>query len=371
MYRAVLQEPIRRVRADKAYVAPKRVTKTINLALQGGGAHGAFTWGVIDRLLEDGRLDFDGIVATSAGAMNAAVLACGLAEGGLDGARTALTNFWRRVSHAGIWSPLQPTVFDRLMQNQTTESSPAFLAFDMMTRLLSPYQFNPFNLNPLRMVLEKSVDFDVIRAAHCPIKLFLCATNVRSGKVKIFDNSEVSIDAVMASACLPFLFQAVEIGGEAYWDGGYMGNPAIFPLIYNCDSRNVLVININPIRRDEIPRTATGILNRINEISFNSSLMREMRAIAFVTDLIDQDKALSAKLKKIHIHSIAPTKSRPTSMSRASSMSTGNSYRSCATSAATTLAVGSRRISSGSAANRPSMFAPSFSNPRLQAGPCL
>jgi NTE family protein len=273
--------------------------------LQGDGAHGAFTWGVIDRLLEDGRIAFEGIVATSAGAMNAAVLAYGLAEGGLEGARTALTSFWRRMSHAGMWAPLQSTPLDRLAQNRSLENSPAFAAFDLMTRMLPPHQFNPLNHSPLRTVLEKSIDVEAIRRAKCPIKIFLCATNVRSGKIKVFGNNEMSIDAVMASACLPFLFQAVEIGGEAYWDGGYMGNPAIFPLIHHCDSSDVLIVHTNPLRREEIPRTATGILNRINEISFNSSLMREMRAIAFVTGLVDQDEALSKKLKKIHIHCIA------------------------------------------------------------------
>jgi NTE family protein len=177
--------------------------------------------------------------------------------------------------------------------------------FDLVTRLFSPYQFNPMNHNPLRGVLEHSVDFEAIRKSNCPVKVFLCATNVRTGKVKVFDNSELTADAVLASACLPFLFQAVEVDGEAYWDGGYMGNPALFPLIYHCDSRDVLIIHINPLSREEVPTTATGILNRINEISFNSSLMREMRAIAFVTSLIQQDANLAARLKKMLVHSIS------------------------------------------------------------------
>jgi NTE family protein len=279
-------------------------TKTINLALQGGGAHGAFTWGVLDRLLEDERVAFEGISATSAGAMNAAVMAYGLAQGGREGARRALASFWRRIAHAGLTSPLQPTVFDRISHNHGLDASPAFLVFDMMTRLLSPYQFNPLNVNPLRQALDETVDFAALRRCDA-VKLFISATNVRTGKIRVFENRDLSTDAVLASACLPFMFQAVEIDGEAYWDGGYMGNPAIFPLIYNCDSSDVLVVHINPIERPDIPMTAKDILNRINEISFNSSLMREMRAIAFVTRLIDDKQLSGSNMKRMLIHSIA------------------------------------------------------------------
>jgi NTE family protein len=279
--------------------------KTVNLALQGGGAHGAYTWGVLDRLLEDERIVIEGISATSAGAMNATVAAFGISEGGRAGARQALANFWRRVSHAADFSPLQPTWIDRMMGNRSLDNSPAFLAVDMLTRLLSPYQFNPANYNPLREVLGKVVDFDALRADCCPVKLFLSATNVRTGKVRVFGNDEIALDTVMASGCLPFLFQAVEIDGEAYWDGGYMGNPTIFPLIYNCDSKDIVVVHINPMERQELPRSASEILNRINEISFNSSLMREMRAINFVTGLIDGDMVKTDSLKKMNIHSIS------------------------------------------------------------------
>jgi NTE family protein len=279
--------------------------KRVNLALQGGGAHGAFTWGVLDRLLEDERIGFEGVSATSAGAMNAAVLAYGLSVGGREGAKKALTSFWRRVSHAAAFGPLQPTPLDRIFGNRSLESSPAFVLFDLMTRLFSPYQFNPLNFNPLRQVLERTVDFEAIRRAECPVKLFLSATNVRTGKVRIFDNMDLTADAVLASGCLPFMFQAVEIEGECYWDGGYMGNPAIFPLIYNCESPDVLIVHINPLERAEMPRNATEIMNRINEISFNSSLMREMRAISFVTRLIDEHEGLSDRLRRMMVHSIA------------------------------------------------------------------
>ena len=279
-------------------------TKTVNLALQGGGAHGAFCWGVLDRLLEDERIDFDGISATSAGSMNAVVLAYGLAEGGRQGAKTALAGFWRRIGHAGAMSPLQPSLWDRLSHNHSLQHSPAFAVFDLMSRLLSPYQLNPTNYNPLRKVLEESVDFEVIQR-RCPVKLFLSATNVRTGKIRLFGNDEISADAVLASACLPFLFHTVEIDGEAYWDGGYMGNPAIFPLIYHCDAVDVVIVHINPIEREEVPRTAGEILSRVNELSFNSSLMREMRAIAFVSKLIDDGTIRSGAMKRMLIHAIA------------------------------------------------------------------
>jgi NTE family protein len=278
-------------------------TKTINLALQGGGAHGAFAWGVLDRLLEDERIAFEGLSATSAGAMNAVVMAYGMTQGGREGAKKALMGFWRRVAHAGMISPLQPTWFERAQHNHSLENSPAFVMFDLVTRLYSPYQFNPLNYNPLRQVLEESVDFGMLREKSA-LKLFLSATNVRTGKVKIFGNDELSADAVLASACLPFMFQAVTIDGESYWDGGYMGNPAIFPLIYKCDSRDIVVVHINPIERMETPTTARDIMNRINEISFNSSLMREMRAIAFVTKMIDDGTIDEGKMKRMLIHAI-------------------------------------------------------------------
>jgi len=279
--------------------------KAINLALQGGGAHGAFTWGVLDRLLEDGRIEIEAISATSAGAMNAVVAAYGLAEGGPAGARKTLMNFWRRISHAAANGPLQPTWFDRMTGNRSLELSPAFITFDLMSRLFSPYQFNPLNYNPLKDVLEQSVDFERLRTHCCPVKLFLTATNVRTGKIKVFDNDALTSSAVLASGCLPFLFHAVEIDGEFYWDGGYMANPAIFPLIYNCKSADVVVIHINPLERTDMPRTASEIMNRINEISFNSSLMREMRAISFVTRLIDDGALEKSRARRMLIHSIS------------------------------------------------------------------
>jgi NTE family protein len=284
---------------------PKVKTKPINLALQGGGAHGAFTWGVLDRLLEDDRIEFEGISATSAGAMNATVFASGMAAGGREGAKKALAKFWRRISQTALVSPLQPTLLERLFSHHPMVQPRGFVFSELMTRLFLPYEFNPLNQNPLRDALLDSVDFATLAAKTGQIKLYLAATNVRTGKVKVFDNSEISVDAVLASVCLPFLFQAVEIDGEAYWDGGYTGNPPIFPLIYNCSSGDVVIVQLSPTRREELPRSSLEILNRVNEISFNSSLIREMRAIRFVTQLIEDGTVLNGSLRRIRIHAVA------------------------------------------------------------------
>jgi NTE family protein len=288
------RQPNRRVEA---------AVKTVNLALQGGGAHGAFAWGVLDRLLDEPGIGFEGISATSAGAMNAAVLAHGLTIGGREGAKASLELFWRRISDRAQMGPLQPSLWDRLTHNHGLQHSPAFLMMDFVTRVASPYQFNAWNFNPLREVLESVVDFERLRH-EAAVRLFLSATNVRSCKVRIFECHEITADAVLASSCLPFMFQAVEIDGEHYWDGGYMGNPAIFPLIYHCGSEDVVLVHINPINRPDVPKTATEIMNRINEISFNSSLMREMRAIGFVSKLIEDGKLDATEMKRMRIHAI-------------------------------------------------------------------
>lgn len=277
--------------------------RRINLALQGGGAHGAFTWGVLDRLLEEPEVVIEGICGTSAGAMNAVVLAQGFVSGGPAGARTALNRFWTRIAEIGSMSPIQRGLLERLLGVWRMDGSPAYMAFDMFTRMLSPYQFNPLNLNPLRELLEQAVDFEAVRACT-DLKLFVCATNVRTGKIKVFTNHELSPSAVAASACLPFLFQAVEVDGEHYWDGGYMGNPPIFPLIYHCTSTDVVIVQINPLERRSLPVTARDIMDRVNEISFNSSLMREMRAVAFVTRLIDDGVLDHTRYRRMLIHMI-------------------------------------------------------------------
>lgn len=291
-------------RPRAARAGTRKQVKTVNLALQGGGSHGAFAWGVLDKLIEDGRIAFEGISATSAGAMNAAVLAWGWTCGGRDGARQALAEFWQAVSEAGMrYSPYRGVPGASEMGVYSLDHSPAYVFMEMCSRLLSPYQLNPTNFNPLREILETHVDFPALRE-HSAIKLFLAATNVETCKVRIFEAADITPDAVLASACLPFLFQAVEIDGEYYWDGGYLGNPAIYPLIYSCDSRDVVIVHLNPIVRRGCPETAAAILNRLNEVSFNSSLMREMRAIAFVTSLIEQGKLSDKEFKKMLIHSI-------------------------------------------------------------------
>jgi NTE family protein len=266
-------------------VSPK--LKPINLALQGGGAHGAFTWGVLDRLLEDGRIEIEGISGTSAGAMNAAVLASGLAHGGNEGAREALTGYWRDVSRAGRASPLQRTLLDRLMGQWSLNANPAYLAFDMASRFLSPYDFNPLNINPLMDLIAEHVDFDAVQScAH--VHVFVSATNVHTGKVRIFAKHQLTPAAIMASACLPYMFQAVEIDGVPYWDGGYMGNPAMFPFFNAVKTDDILLVQINPIIRRETPRTARDIQDRLNEITFNASLLAQLRAVEFVTRLLNQ-----------------------------------------------------------------------------------
>ena len=278
--------------------------KTVALALQGGGMHGAFTWGVLDRLLEDGRLTIEGVSATSAGAMNAVVLAYGMLQGGEAGARQALHDFWYAVAQsAERHNPLRWMPWLKGTHSFGLDYSPMYTFADMALRILSPYQFNSRNLSPLRDVLDEQVDFAALRS-QSPFQLYLCATNVETGKIRIFTGEDVCAEAVLASACVPTLFQAITIDGQHYWDGGYMGNPAIFPLIYHCNTRDVVIVHINPLVRPGVPITAADILNRISEISFNSSLMRELRTIAFVTDLIQQDKVDRKEMKEMLIHSI-------------------------------------------------------------------
>jgi NTE family protein len=281
--------------------------KRINLALQGGGAHGAYTWGVLDRLLDDERIEVEAISGTSAGAMNAAVFADGIGRGGRAEAKRALEMFWRNISQAAQYGPLQPSPFDSATSGWNLDHSAAFVAFDMLSRMLSPYQLNPMNFNPLRRVLEESVDFKRLEGCRA-VKLFISASNVKTGKVRVFKSGEITPDVLLASACLPLLFQAVSIEGEPYWDGGYMGNPAIFPLIYGAETHDVVIVQVNPLGCDRVPTTAPEIMNRLNEISFNSSLMREMRAISFVTDLIDDGKLDSTQYKRVNVHWIEAEK---------------------------------------------------------------
>lgn len=278
--------------------------KSINLALQGGGAHGAFTWGVLDRLLDDERLEIEGIVGTSAGAVNAAILAYGLETGGNKKAKELLTRFWEFNSQCGKCSPFQPTICDKIIGHKgSLECSPYWQAFDIFSRMFSPYQWNPTQSNIFRDIIEEVIDFQRLREAS-NVKLFICATNVLTGRLKVFETREMTPEMILASACLPYLYQAAEINGEYYWDGGYMGNPPIFPVIYNTHCQDVLIVQINPINIPEVPQSANAIFDRINTLSFNSSLMREMRAIYFITSLIEKGELDAKKYKHTFIHTI-------------------------------------------------------------------
>jgi len=280
-----------------------RAPVLVDFALQGGGAHGAFTWGALDRLLEEPWLRIDGISGTSAGAMNAAVLVDGHAKGGADGARAALESFWRRVSNAALLSPLRRTPLDILLGRWTLDHSPVFLAMDLMARVFSPYDLGPGGTNPLRDILAESVDF--ARLAQASIKLFITATNVRTGRGRVFRNGEITPDVLLASACLPTLFQAIEIDGEGYWDGGYSGNPTITPLVRECNSKDTVLVQINPVERPGLPRSARDILNRLNEVSFNAVLLKELRMIALLRQVAQPDNSENAKWADMRIHRIS------------------------------------------------------------------
>ncbi len=281
--------------------------KKVNIALQGGGAHGALAWGILDALLEDGRIEVEGFTATSAGTMNALAFVQGMQEGGADGAREKMEHFWWEISKAGVFfSPVHGNPLERYLGIGSGENPLSYFMFDAMTRLFSPYQFNPLDINPLRTVLDETIDFDKVRECN-QVKLFISATNVRTGKVHIFRNPEITLDVAMASSCLPFLFKAVEIKGEHYWDGGYSGNPALYPLFYQTESDDILLIHLNPLYRDEVPITAPAIMNRLNEVSFNASLLKEFRAIAFVKKLIEHDMIKDEykhMYKDLRVHSV-------------------------------------------------------------------
>ena len=277
----------------------------VDIALQGGGSHGAFTWGVLDRLLEEPWLDIDGISGTSAGAMNAAVLVHGHQRGGVAGAREALEAFWRRVSDAARFSPFQRGPLDVILGRWTLDSSPIYVAMDLMSRLVSPYDLNPMGKNPLREILAELIDFKVL--AESPIHLFITATNVRTGRGKVFKNAEVTPDVLLASACLPTMFQAVEIDGEAYWDGGYSGNPTLTTLVRETKSHDTILMPINPLERQGVPRSAPDILNRLNEVSFNAVALKELRMMALLRKVADPGDGEGALWAQMRIHYVANT----------------------------------------------------------------
>jgi NTE family protein len=272
--------------AENHAVAPGG-KKGINLALQGGGAHGAFTWGVLDHLLEDGRLSIEGISGASAGAMNAVMVADGLARGGPQEARTRLADFWRAASIDGDLPEIQRKLVERLFTFMPVEGSPVAAWLEAMSHYFSPYDLNPLNINPLKDLIERFVDFEAVRV-YSPLQLFVSTTNVTTGRLHVFSRDKMTADVVMASACLPLLFKAVMIDGVPYWDGGYLANPPIFPLFRSTRTEDVLIVQINPLERQEVPTSTRDIVNRVNEISFNSSLASEFRAVEFVARLIDR-----------------------------------------------------------------------------------
>jgi NTE family protein len=262
----------------------------IDLALQGGGAHGAFTWGVVERLFEAPTLRIESITGASAGSMNAVLIAHGYMLDGAAGVTAALERFWRDVARAASFSPVQRTPFDRALGNWSLDNSPGYWFFDAFSRVFSPYEFNPANFNPLRDILEDCVDFE--RLKDSPIELFINATNVRTGLPRIFRNAELSADVILASACLPLMHQAIEIDGDAYWDGGFSGNPLLTPLIHDRRARDIVLVQINPVERPGTPTSARDIINRVNEISFNASLKKELRLLAMFQRLVGQGHAL-------------------------------------------------------------------------------
>ena len=282
--------------------APDR--RPVSLALQGGGSHGAFQWGVLDRLLEDDRLDIRAVTAASAGAMNAAALITGLAKDGAEGARAQLDLLWREVNQAG----------GRNVFGASAGSAPGWLkdsaawrAGETLALSLSPYQFNPFNLNPLKRVIATAVDFEAVR--HSDIALFVSTTAVRQGRARVFKTPEMTADVLLASGCLPHLFQAVEIEGEPYWDGGYLANPALWPLFYADTPDDILMLPLNPFARDQVPRAADEIADRLNEIVFNAPLVAELRAVAFVQELIEAGTLKQVgkdRYRRLLMHAVEP-----------------------------------------------------------------
>jgi NTE family protein len=278
--------------------------KHIALALQGGGSHGAFTWGVLDEFLREDSIEIEAISGTSAGSMNGAIAAYGIEHGGESKAQELLERFWQAVARCNALSPFQPTMLDRMMGNDNLDYSMGFMAFDFMSRLLSPYQLNPLGLNPLKAILLDLIDFEELRTCH-RMKLFISATNVRSGALKVFQHPKITVDSLLASSCLPFLFKAVEIEGQHYWDGGYMGNPTLYPLLHRCQTPDIVIVQINPLNREDVPMTASSILDRVNEISFNSSLVHELRSLAIINTLV-REKKVDDKLglRRLHLHMV-------------------------------------------------------------------
>jgi NTE family protein len=290
---------MRRLEHSKIIQAPKKVA----FALQGGGTHGAFTWGVLDYILEDGRLEIEGLSGTSAGAMNATALLQGLLKDGPGGARRELRRFWECIQNQSYLSPLKPTFYNYFMGKPKLCNTPAYIMLNLLSDVFSPYESNPFGFNPLKSILEEFFDFNALHQAKTP-KLFLSATHIATGKSKIFTEKDIKIESLLASACLPFIFQAIEVDGEFYWDGGFMSNPPLHPLIHNCETHNIIVIQLTQALREKLPTTSQEIIDRHKEITFNSCLVHEIRAIDFISKLVDRGMIKDKSVKSTHIHVI-------------------------------------------------------------------
>lgn len=278
-------------------------TKRINLALQGGGSHGAFTWGVLDRLLADSRIEFEGLSGTSAGAVNACVMASGLAKGGREGARQALERFWMAVGEQQVTNPIRRNPIDVMFGRFGFDLSWSYHLFASFTHLVSPYQWNPLNFNPLKELIVQHVDFDAIRKFDS-LKVFVSATSVETGHIRVFRREEISESALLASTALPLMFHAVEVEKQHYWDGGFVGNPALFPIFYECQSQDIVIVQITPFKRDAVPKSVFEIQDRMSEISFNASLASELRAVHFVNRLIQKGALDSDRYHPVLIHMI-------------------------------------------------------------------
>lgn len=280
--------------------------KSVSLALQGGASLGAYTWGVLDALLEDGRLHFEGVTGASAGAINAVALADGLAAGGNEGARATLRTFWERLARAADERRRSRLGRAAGALRALAGTSSAERMYDLVLRLVADFEIEPTRMEPLRSVLLSVIDFERVRR-KAPLKVFVNATNARTYAIRVFGTDELTPDAICASSCIPFLFPAVEVGGELYWDGGFLGNPAIFPVLYECSACDVVLVETLRLGRPRPPASAAEILARVVEVASVAALVRELRAIEFVSDLAHRcPAALPPGVREVHVHRIAP-----------------------------------------------------------------
>lgn len=280
--------------------------KKIAIGLQGGGSHGAFSWGVLDAIFADERIDIIGLSGTSAGGMNAAAALQGFNKNGRQGARDELRRFWKMVHSRSSNLPMPTNSFQSIMGNYSLRGSPMYAWVNMLRDFYSPYETNPLDINPLKNIVHDFFDFDILHKSS-KMKIFLCATHVKSGKMHIFKGKELSENALLASSCLPSLFKAVDVNGEYYWDGGYVGNPAIYPLIYNCPTKDIAIVQLTQGYRDKLPTTADAIMDRHREITYNACLVREMRAIHLISSLVEKGMITDKSIKKLNMHVIRNT----------------------------------------------------------------